>query len=160
VHLLMEAYAGLDTRLPLVIVGDDPDHGEYAERLRRTADPRVRFLGYAYGQAARQLFANCLVYVQPSLMEGNSPALMSAMACGRCVVVSDIDQNRETVGPAGLTFSSGNADSLRDVLKDLIHASDRISRLGQAARARVASDYSWDVVVDHLEALYYRLDQR
>ncbi len=34
----------------------------------------MRFLGFVYAQAARQLFANCYIYVQPSVVEGNSPA--------------------------------------------------------------------------------------
>jgi glycosyltransferase involved in cell wall biosynthesis len=157
VHLLVDAYRGLETSLPLVIVGDDPDHGPYAAGLKQSADPRVRFVGYAYGDAARQLFANCYVYIQPSLMEGNSPALMSAMACRRCVVVSDIEQNRETVGPAGETFAAGQADSLRQVLTRLLAAPDRVRQLGQAARARIDSEYNWETVADRLEALLYRV---
>lgn len=157
VHLLVEAYEGLDTSLPLVIVGDDPDHGPYAEALKATTDSRVRFLGYAYGDAARQLFANCRVYVQPSLMEGNSPALMSAMACRRCVVVSDIEQNRETIGAAGLTFAAGEANSLRQVLTGLLAAPEQVRQLGQAARARIDSEYNWETVADHLEQLLSRL---
>ena len=160
VHLLVEAYARLKTTLPLVIVGDDPDHGEYAENLKRAADGRVRFLGYAYGQAARQLFANCLIYVQPSVMEGNSPALMSAMACGRCAVVSDIAQNRETVGEAGLTFHSGDAQDLRQVLDAALAAPERLRALGCAALERINTVYNWERVIDQLEALYERLAAR
>jgi len=154
VHLLLEAYAGLKTAVPLVIVGDDPDHGEYAESLKRTPDGRVRFLGYAYGQAARQLFANCLVYVQPSVMEGNSPALMSAMACGRCVVASDIAQNRETVGEAGLTFRSQDAQDLSQVLAGALATPERARQFGSAALERINTVYNWDRVIDQLEALY------
>ena len=160
VHVLVDAYEQLDTDVPLVIVGDDPDHGEYTERLKRRASARVRFVGYAYGQAARQLFANCLIYVQPSVMEGNSPALMSAMACGRCVVVSDIEQNRETAGEAGLTFAAQDAADLRRVLARLLAEPERIRQLGQAARARIDTTYNWDVVVDQLEALYQALPRR
>ncbi len=158
VHVLVEAYHRLETTVPLVIVGDDPDHGEYAERLKRSADGRVRFLGYAYGSAARQLFANCLIYVQPSVMEGNSPALMSAMACGRCVVVSDIEQNRETVGLAGLTFRSQQAPDLRRALAEALASPARVRELGQAALDRIHSVYNWNRVIDQLEALYRALD--
>jgi len=160
VHLLVEAYRGLKTEVPLVIVGEDPDHGEYAEQLKRVADSRVRFLGYAYGQAARQLFANCLIYVQPSLMEGNSPALMSAMACGRCVVASDIEQNRETVGEAGLTFRSQDARDLQQTLAGTLAAPERIQQLGRAALERINAVYNWERVIDQLEILYERLDPR
>jgi len=106
VHLLIEAYRQLDTEVPLVIVGENPDDPAYVKSLKEASDERVKFLGYQYGTEAQQLFANCMIYVQPSVMEGNSPALMSAMACGRCVVVNGIEQNRETIGNAGIAFEA------------------------------------------------------
>jgi glycosyltransferase involved in cell wall biosynthesis len=154
VHVLVDAYEGLDTDLPLVIVGDSPDGGIYVQQLKSTQDRRIRFLGYVYGKAAQQLFANCYIYVQPSLMEGNSPALMSAMACGRCVVVSDIEQNLETIGTAGVAFRCGDPQSLRQTLAGLLNASERVNSLGRQARERIDTTYNWDIVVNELERLY------
>jgi len=159
VHLLVEAYSRLDTDIPLVIVGENPDDPEYVNRLKTTADERVRFLGYQYGSAARQLFANCLIYVQPSLMEGNSPALMSAMACGRCVVVNGIDQNIETIGDAGIAFAQNKAEDLRTRLAELLENPDEIHRLGACAVRRIEQVYNWDRVVDQIEQLYWGLLQ-
>ena len=157
VHLLIEAYRGLDTTLPLVIIGDNPQEPKYVQRLKNTADSRVRFLGYAYGQAARQLFANCYMYVQPSVMEGNSPALMSAMACGRCVVVNGIEQNLETIGDAGVAIAPNDVNSLRDTLAALIHDPARVRALGSQARQRIEQHYNWESVVDQLEHMYKKL---
>jgi len=157
VHLLIEAYRGLDTALPLVIVGDNFQEPKYVQRLKNTADRRVRFLGYAYGQAARQLFANCYVYVQPSVIEGNSPALMSAMACGRCVVVNGIEQNLATIGDAGVATAPNDVNSLRDTLVALIHDPARVRALGSQARQRIEQHYNWESVVDQLEHMYKKL---
>jgi glycosyltransferase involved in cell wall biosynthesis len=154
VHILVEAYEGLDTDLPLVIVGDSPDGGPYVQQLKSTRDRRIRFLGYVYGKAAQQLFANCYIYVQPSLMEGNSPALMSAMACGRCVVVSDIEQNLETIGATGVAFRCGDGLSLRQTLTGLLNAPEQVYALGRQARERIDTTYNWDIVVNELEKLY------
>lgn len=154
VHLLIEAYRTLATDIPLVIVGDNPDDPNYVKQLKARADERVRFVGYQYGDAARQLFANCLVYIQPSVMEGNSPALMSAMACGRCVVVNGIEQNRETIGEAGLAFASGDSDDLRRILSTLVVDRERIQYLGRQARRRIEEVYNWERVVDTLETMY------
>lgn len=154
VHMLIEAYRELDTDVPLVIVGDNPDDPAYVQRLKDNSNGRVRFLGYQYGQAARQLFANCLIYVQPSVMEGNSPALMSAMACRRCVVVNGIQQNRETIGDAGVAFEAGNPGDLREKLHHLLAHPAEIEKLGEAARARIETVYNWEKVVDQLEDLY------
>lgn len=157
VHMLIEAYNGLDTSIPLVIVGDNPDNPDYVNSLKTKANRRVRFLGYQYGLAARQLFANCLIYVQPSVMEGNSPALMSAMACGRCVVVNGIPQNIETIGDAGIAYNSGDAADLRATLAGLTGDPARIEELGQRARRRIEQVYNWETVVDQLEQLYREL---
>lgn len=154
VHLLVEAYKDLQTTMPLVIIGDNPHESEYVRRLKEMADPRVRFLGYVYGEAARQLFANCYVYVQPSVMEGNSPALMSAMACSRCVVVNGIEQNLETIGDAGVAFAPGDIANLREILVTLIQDPARVNALGRKARQRIEEVYDWEVVVDHLEEMY------
>lgn len=158
VHILLEAYRQLDTAVPLVIVGDSPDNPEYVQMLKDMADDRVKFLGYQYGQTARQLFANCMIYVQPSVMEGNSPALMSAMACSRCVVVNGIPQNRETIGDAGVAFEAGNPADLTARLRDLLTDPDCARELGQRARRRIETVYNWERVVDELEAVYDQFD--
>jgi glycosyltransferase involved in cell wall biosynthesis len=125
--------------------------------LQELADTRVKFLGFVYGQAARQLYANSYIYVQPSIMEGNSPSLMSAMACGRCTVVSGIEQNLETIGDAGVAFTPGDAFHLGQVLSDLLRNPDRIKSLGRQARFRIEQVYNWDAVVDQLERLYMKV---
>ena len=157
VHFLIEAYRSVDTAMPLVIVGDCPEEPEYVRSLKNMADDRVIFPGYVYGHAARQLFANCYVYVQPSIMEGNSPALMSAMSCGRCTVVSGIEQNLETIGKAGLSFVPGDVSGLLRILDMLIRDPDRVRALGCEARRRVEQVYDWDVVVDQFEEVYMSL---
>lgn len=157
VHLLVEAYSKLDTDIPLVIVGENPDDPAYVESLKAKSDDRVKFVGYRYGLEARQLFANCLIYVQPSIMEGNSPSLMSAMSTGRCVVVNGIEQNQETIGDAGIAFDAGDAEDLRRQLESLLKDPERIRCLGHQARQRIETIYNWDRVVDELEGLYQTL---
>jgi glycosyltransferase involved in cell wall biosynthesis len=162
VHLLIDAYTRLEadsaTDIPLVIVGDNPDDPAYVQGRKDAANDQVRFLGYQYGDTARQLFANSMIYVQPSVMEGNSPALMSAMACGRCVVVNGIPQNRETIGDAGLAFEAGNSDDLRRILAELLADPERVAALGKQARQRIVEVYNWERVVDELEEMYLGLD--
>lgn len=157
VHVLIDAYKSVQTQVPLVIVGDSPDAGSYVRHLRSTEDSRVRFLGYVYGAEAQQLFANARLYVQPSLVEGNSPALLNAMAYGRCVVVSDIEENAETVGDAGFTFVSGDSNSLAQKLTDLLDDAGVIESMGVRARQRVETVYTWETVISQLDRLYRSL---
>jgi len=157
VHLLIEAYRHIKTDMPLVIVGDNRDEHNYIRNLKEMANQNVRFLGYVYGNTVRQLFSNCYLYVQPSLVEGNSPALLTAMACARCVVVNGIEQNIETIGDAGITFPPNDVAKLCEILIKLIQDPHRVKDLGFKARQRVNQFYNWEKVVENLEQLYNSL---
>ena len=82
---------------------------------------------------------------------------MTAMACGRAVVVSDIEQNVETIGDTGATFVSEDPASLARVLTALIRDPQEVERLGGLARARIETVYNWDAVVDQPDRLYRRI---
>jgi glycosyltransferase involved in cell wall biosynthesis len=154
VDVLIRAYRSVKTHVPLVIVGDNWEGPRYVNGLKQLADDRVRFLGWVYGDEVRQLFANCFLYVQPSAMEGNSPSILSAMGCGRCAVVSDIEQNLETIGNAGLSFRRGEPQDLAKVIQGLLSDPDRVSTLGREAKARVDKMFNWDNKVNEVESIY------
>jgi len=157
VHTLIKAYNELDTDFPLVIVGDSADEREYVKEIKQISNKDVKFLGFVYGNAARQLYANCFIYVQPSLMEGNSPSLMSAMACGRCVVVSGIEQNLETIGKAGIAFKSEDYEDLKTKLEFLLNNPDKTNELGDKALKRIKQVYNWEIIINQFENLYVNL---
>ncbi|MFE9607210.1 glycosyltransferase family 4 protein [Streptomyces sp. NPDC006012] len=77
----------------LVLVGDGPDR----ERLRAGAPPAVTFAG-AVTDAAPWYRAADLV-VLPSRWEGMALAPLEAMACGRPVLLTDVDGARECLPP-------------------------------------------------------------
>lgn len=156
-EVLIHGYRGLATNVPLVIVGDNPQDPSYVDALRELADTRVLFLGFVYGEAVQALFANCLAYIQPSHMEGRSPALMTAMSYGRCVVVNGIDQNRETIGDAGIAFRAGDSAALANALERVLRDRPGAVHLGQRAALRVRDAYNWEAIIDQLETTYRRI---
>ncbi len=159
VHHLIEAYRRIDTSYPLVVVGDNPYHPEYVQLLRDAADDRVIFAGTEFGEAFWELCANCYVYVQPSEVEGTSPVLLSAMGCGRCVVVNGIPENLDAVGEAGLAYYPNDVADLADVLAELLDKPEWVRRLGFAARARAHELYDWERIVDQHEELFWALTE-
>ncbi|PZT69449.1 glycosyltransferase family 1 protein [Streptomyces sp. SW4] len=95
--VLLAAWERVLGRLPaarLVLVGDGPD----LARLRDRAPASVRFAG-AVADAAPWYRAADLV-VLPSRWEGMALAPLEAMACGRPVVLTDVDGARECLPPA------------------------------------------------------------
>ncbi|MET9909139.1 glycosyltransferase [Streptomyces sp. NPDC006476] len=95
--VLLDAWYAVQDRVPearLVLVGDGPDHDE----LRSRAPESVVFAG-AVPDAAPWYQAADLV-VLPSRWEGMALAPLEAMACGRPVVLTDVDGARESLPPA------------------------------------------------------------
>ncbi|MEU2283137.1 glycosyltransferase [Streptomyces sp. NPDC013178] len=95
--VLLEAWDTVARRVPgarLVLVGDGPDH----DRLQARAPRSVVFAG-AVDDAVPWYQAADLV-VLPSRWEGMALAPLEAMACGRPVVVTDVDGARESLPPS------------------------------------------------------------
>ncbi|MEU9392490.1 glycosyltransferase family 4 protein [Streptomyces sp. NPDC048324] len=94
--VLLDAWYAVHDRVPaarLVLVGDGPD----AELLRSRAPESVLFAGAVSDTAPWYQAADLVVL--PSRWEGMALAPLEAMACGRPVVVSDVDGARESLPP-------------------------------------------------------------
>ncbi|MFF8031005.1 MULTISPECIES: glycosyltransferase family 4 protein [unclassified Streptomyces] len=95
--VLLRAWSTVVRKVPearLVLVGDGPER----ERLRAAAPASVLFTG-AVADASPWYQAADLV-VLPSRWEGMALAPLEAMACGRPVVVTDVDGARESLPSA------------------------------------------------------------
>jgi glycosyltransferase involved in cell wall biosynthesis len=157
-HHLLEAFHELATDFRCVIVGDAPYAATYIKDLRATTDPRVVFTGYLFGDGYRELAGNAYCFVETSEVGGTHPALLEAMAFGRCVVVNDTPENLETVGDTGFSYEgSVGAPSLRMVLERLLKDPTTAQEFGERARERVRAHYSWASVTDAYERLFHEL---
>jgi glycosyltransferase involved in cell wall biosynthesis len=159
VHHLIRAFNELDiqSELQLVIVGGDPYASAYELILRKMAGKNVRFLGRVYGSEMDNIFKGARLYVSASELEGTSPALLSAMGFGNCVLVSDIPENIETIGDAGLTFRNRDTQDLRDKMSCVVSDSDLILTYRKRSVERIERFYSWDLVAERMEGLYLSL---
>lgn len=154
-HLLLKAFEQLrPENTELVIAGDDMYRGSYAEGLKASAGPHVHFVGAILGAQFRALVQHAEVFVLPSEIEGLSTGLLEAMAARRCIVASDLPENREALGDAGITFPSGNADALAGALASALKSESMRAQLGAAAARRVFSLYDWDMSTTLVEKTY------
>ncbi len=160
IHYLVGAYRQAGLSKKLVIVGASPDEDQtYEKYLHYTAgqNPQIVFTGLQKGQILQELFSNAYLYVLPSEVEGLSISLLEAMAAGRCPLVSDIPENRETVGEVGYTFAVKNVNDLVTKLKFLNDHPELVLRAGRLARARVIQFYHWDRITSQVLRLYQTL---
>jgi glycosyltransferase involved in cell wall biosynthesis len=157
VHYLVEAFKGIKTDFELVIVGGDPYDKEYELFLRKNANKNTKFLGYVYGKDYENLCKGAYLYVTPSELEGTSPALLTAMALGKCVLVSDIPENLETIGDAGFSFRHGDSEDLKEKLQFLLANPDTVDKMQRKAIDRVRKHYDWNRITDQMEKIYASL---
>ncbi len=157
-HHLVDAFAGLDTEMKCVIVGDAPYASAYIASLKKSAGPNVIFPGYVFGDGYWELNSNAIAYAYVSSASGTHPALLEAMACGNCVIANDAPTNLEVIGDAALTYSGAQgADDLRRQLRIVLADSDLRAAYGRRARQRVTEHYTWERVTDAYEELFARL---
>jgi glycosyltransferase involved in cell wall biosynthesis len=158
-HHLIKAFRRLSTEHNLVVAGEAPASGGYKQQLLDLAqgDARIRFVGRVQGRLLEELMSNAALFAQPSELEGLSIGLIEAMSYGTPCIASDIPENQEVVGEAGLLFRNKDADDLEHELTWALGNIETVSRLGADGRKRVQALFCWERVVDQLEALYNRV---
>ena len=129
--------------------------GEAVDRLG--ASHKVRCLGLV--PDSRLLLAAADASLNLSDVEGMSNALMESMALGVPVVATEAGGVREMVadGAEGWIIARGDVATAVERLVDLAGAPEIRRRVGEAARARIARDFSIERMVDSYARLYERL---
>ena len=134
----------------LLVAGDGPLAGEVAA----AAGDAVRPLGFR--DAVPTLLAAADVLVMPSEREGLSFAVLEAMGRGVAMLVSDGAGNPEAVGDAGVVVPTGDVAAFTRELVRLATDDAARTALGEAARERVARDFTAERLVAGVRAAYER----
>lgn len=153
---LIDAFNQIQTEQKLVIVGDGAYTDVYVRQLKAKAkaNPNIIFTGNQTGEVLAQLYDNASIFVQPSESEGLSLALLEAMARRKCVLVSDISENREAVGDCGFSFENKNIYDLAGKLTVLLDSPELAKKKGQQARERVEKFYNWGNIAKQVVEVY------
>lgn len=154
-HLVIEAYEQVKTDLPLVIVGGAPYAEEYIARLKSTKDPRVKFLGFVFGEDYRALQQNAYCYVHATEVGGTHPALIEAMGAGNCALVLNTPENLEVMGDAGISYDS--VEDLAAQMRRVLAHPALINEYRARAMARVRARYDWEQITNQYEWLLAKL---
>jgi glycosyltransferase involved in cell wall biosynthesis len=157
VHTLIEAMRPFAGRMTLALAGGSSYSDGYIESLRKSAFPGVSFLGNVDKTLMAELYSNCYAYVLPSAMEGLSVGLLEALTYGNCILTTDIPENSEVIGSAGIQFGFDDVDGLREGLRRVIDRPEVMHEYRAKAAARAAALPTWDDVATLTEELYYDL---
>jgi glycosyltransferase involved in cell wall biosynthesis len=149
--LLKPSYPGLRC----LLTGDGPRRQDLEELTRRLGlEEHVVFLGWQGNVAS--LLDQVDLFVLSSTSEGQSNAILEAMAAGLPVVATDVGGNPDTVesGETGLLAPPGSPERLAEALGELLADPARAHALGVNGRARVERLFSARTMARRLEDLY------
>lgn len=134
---------GMDACLKIVGEGDRRAALEAQTRAKHL-EPFVEFLGMRPQDELPDLYAQCAVFVLPSLREGMGLVLAEALLCGAPVIaaqsggVTDIVRDGET----GLLFPERDAQALANALEKIARDPQLGARLAEQGRARVRERFT------------------
>ncbi|WP_440947230.1 glycosyltransferase family 4 protein [Methanosarcina sp. T3] len=91
-----------------------------------------------------ELYSECDIYVQPSIIEPYGIAVLEAMACGKPVVGTKVGGMLDTIkdGECGFLVDSRSPDQLADKIL-LLGDGALCEEFGKAARTRVQDRFDW-----------------
>jgi glycosyltransferase involved in cell wall biosynthesis len=143
--IVVREYVASDASVPLLVVGGANYESRYFEELKRTSDPRVRFLGPIYEpDQIEALYLGARAYIHGHEVGGTNPSLVTAMGCGRLVLAHDVRFNREVLAGTGLLWSK-EPGSLRARIEQVeVDGKTLQEQAAIAGRDRIREFYSWD----------------
>ncbi len=153
-------HAAHEANVDLKVIGNGPLEEEL-KILAASLDANVEFLGYQAGEALHKVISNARAVVLPSECYENAPiCIMESYALGRPVIGANIGGLPELIreGETGVTFESGNIESLKNALiKFKNMTDDAVIEMGKTARQWVENEYTVEKYSERLQNLYSKL---
>lgn len=148
VHLLVNAFHKVKTDKKLVLIGGSPTPNNYEKSIREVKDDRVVYPGYIYGDDTNFLIKHAHVYIQPSLIEGLSPVILTVMGLGTSLICSDIAENKYITGDNATHFKSGDVNDLAAKIEFALNHPAEIKKMAEIGRKDILSRFNWETITD------------
>jgi glycosyltransferase involved in cell wall biosynthesis len=159
--VLLEAMQRVDAQL--ILGGDGPLKAELQQHAERLGViNKVTFTGSIEEIELAAYFNACDVFCLPSVEQSEAFGLvqLEAMACGKPVVCTQLNNGVNVVNQAGVTGLAvpvRDADALAQALNQLLNNHTLRSKLGQQAKAHALNGYSLTAMSSSHLALYQML---
>jgi glycosyltransferase involved in cell wall biosynthesis len=160
-HVLAEALSLLKSRSWYwVLVGDGPARPALERQFATLGlTDRVRVMGRTGAADLHAWYEAADVFVHPTLYEGSSLVTLEAMAHRRAVIATTAGGLPDKVVPGrtGWLVAPGDPAALADALREAMSRQASLTAMGDAGRALVEREFSWDAVAEQTIALYRKL---
>lgn len=170
VHVLIEAFRKIHSKMPdvhLIITGssffDGAAKTAYEQQLVNLAEPvsdAIIFTGYLPHEKLKYLYSIVDMVVFPSIwQEPFGLVMLEAMSSGRCVVCSNVGGIPEVVenGVNGILVQPADANELAQVICNTLSHPEAMHQMGEHARQKIISSYTWSRLVGELETVFRSL---
>ncbi len=162
IDILIKTFKKVKERFPslqlkLIIFGKGSSERELKElthQLNLSED--VEFKGYVDPNKIYLHHQQSDLTIFLSRLEGFGVSLIEAMACGKCVVASNVGGHKELVqdGINGFLVPPEDIDASVNVIVKVIKDNDLRKRIGIAARKTVEEKYNWNDNVQQMIKIY------
>jgi glycosyltransferase involved in cell wall biosynthesis len=144
----------LDRPFQLLVAGDGPARDEVKGALAPLGS-RARLLGCLEESAVPELLATCDLYVWPAIGEAYGLAILEAQAAGLPVVAGQTGGVGDIVadGLTGLLVPVGDVAAFSAATAALIDDATRRTRMGSAARRKIAVGHDLTAAAGRLDAV-------
>jgi glycosyltransferase involved in cell wall biosynthesis len=132
----------------LYILGKGHEEKKLRKMTERSGLSNVEFIEEVIpNHMMPHLYAECDIYVQPSIIEPYGIAVLEAMACGKPVIGTGVGGMLDTIDNdhTGFLVKPKDAGALAEAFMRLQDDAVR-KKMGEAARRRAVEVFGWDVI--------------
>lgn len=133
---------------------------ELDEKTDFRADPRIKFVGTMYDkELLKKIRENAFAYFHGHEVGGTNPSLLEALSSTRLNLLLDVGFNREVAEDSALYWTKERGALARLITQVEQMPSGAVNELDRRSTHRIATAYSWDLIVSLYEELFLSLSQ-
>lgn len=130
---------------------------ELQEKTGFDKDPRIKFVGTVYDQELlMKIRENAYGYFHGHEVGGTNPSLLEALSSTELNLLLDVGFNREVAESSALYWTKETGDLARLIEQTDAMDSADIAALGEKAKQRIATAYSWEYISGKYEELFLK----
>lgn len=157
--ILLKAFSKINCKYKetrLILLGDGPSR-KSLENLAESLNVSnsIRWVNWCSKEKLRSYYQTSHCFINPSINEGMSNAVLEAMACGLPVLGGDCIGNREIIfnGENGFLFNPQNSTELSERMRLFVEDRNCGRQMGEKGREICRERFSWPALTDQLISL-------
>src|SRR5207244_2777927 len=158
----VEAFCTIAQRLPhmeFIVLGGGAPPAVILEAFPELLRHRIHPQDASNDEESARVFADCDIFLLPSVFEGTPLTLIEAMYSGLPVVTTRTCGMKDVIvdGETGILIPTRSPGAITEAIERLAGDAALRERLGRAAHATAVNKYTWKTVAEPVRDVYARL---